>query len=78
MFLLHRCFLCIYGFADADGLREGERMAVSSGTTLTVPSPPAKTKSCVCCQLGTAQPPSAFGEYLKFYNTFVTSKSFMT
>lgn len=43
MFLLHRCLLCIYGLADADGLREKERWAVSSkprGHPVPNPRPP--------------------------------------
>lgn len=40
MFLLHWCFLCVYGFADADGLQEEGRVAVRHGVTLmAIPTP---------------------------------------
>lgn len=63
VFLLHWCFLCVYGFADADGLQEERRVAVTHGVT------PMATPTCSA---------GVFGEYPESYNTFVTSKSFVT
>lgn len=51
MFLLHWCFLCVNGFADADGLQEERRVAVRRGVT-----PTATPKRSA----------GAFGEYPEF------------